>query len=317
MRRWPLRVFAALLLVAALAHAAVSFVFARVLDHTLTVGTLAAAFAGPPPQDPFALGFRGDPQAALGLLFERVTIGTPLGPAPAWLVPASGGPPGLGAIFVHGIAGAREDGYRHLSALHAAGIPTLLITYRNDPDAPPTPDNRYRFGLTEWEDLDAAMRWMAGRGHGRIVLAAESMGGAIAARFLARSAEAGRVVALVLDSPALDAPAVAGNLAAALGIPAPWLFVPTALWLLALRGGPDLAEAVGLDTVAGFAGPLFLAQGTGDRLVPATIADALLARRLGITTHLRTGADHLQSWHAAPELYRAELRAFLARLPAP
>lgn len=314
---WRLRAGAALLLLAALGHAAVSFVFARVLDRTLTVGTLAAVFTGPPPEDPFALGFRGDPQAALGLAFETVTIGTPLGPAPGWLVPASGGPPGVGAIYVHGIAGARQDGYRHLSVLHAAGIPTLLITYRNDPDAPPTPDNRYRFGLTEWEDLDAAMRWMAGRGHGRIVLAAESMGGAIAAQFLARSTEAGRVVALVLDSPALDGPAVAANLAAALGVPAPWLFVPTALRLLALRGGPDLAEAVGLDAVARFPGPLFLAQGTADRLVPAPIADALLARRLGVTTHLRTTADHLQSWHAAPELYRAELRAFLARLPAP
>ena len=317
MRLWPLRVLAALLLLAAVAHASVSLVLARVLDRTLTVGTLAAIFAGLPPQDPFALGFRGDPQAALGLAFETATIATQLGPAPAWLVPAAGGPPGLGAIYVHGIAGAREDGYRHLSVLHAAGIPTLLVTYRNDPDAPPTPDNRYRFGLAEWEDLDAAMRWMAGRGHSRIVLAAESMGGAIAAQFLARSAEAGRVVALVLDSPALDGPAVVGNLSAALGIPAPSLFAPTAMRLLALQGGPDLAEAAGLDTVAGFAGPLFLAQGTGDRLVPAAIADALLARRLGVTTHLRTDADHLQSWHAAPNLYRAELRAFLARLAVP
>jgi pimeloyl-ACP methyl ester carboxylesterase len=314
---WMLRAGAAVLLLAALAHASVSLVLARVLDRTLTVGTLAAVFAGPPPQDPFALGFRGDPQAALGLPFETVTIATPLGPAPAWLVPAAGGPPGLGAIYVHGIAGAREDGYRHLSVLHAAGIPTLLITYRNDPDAPGTPDTRYRFGLTEWEDLEAAMRWMEGRGHARIVLAAESMGGAIAARFLARSPEAGRVAALVLDSPALDGPAVAVNLAAGLGVPAPWLFLPTAMRVLALQGGPDLAEAVGLDTVAGFAGPLFLAQGTGDRLVPAAIADALLARRLGVTTHVRTTADHLQSWQAAPDIYRAELRAFLARLPGP
>ncbi len=315
MRLWPLRALAALILLAGLGHAAGSVLLARVVDRTLTVGTMAAIFAGPPPEDPFALGFRGDPRTALGLAFEDATVETPLGPAPAWFVPAAGGPPGLGAITVHGIAGAREDGYRHLSVLHPAGIPTLLITYRNDPGAPASPDGRYHFGLSEWQDVEAAIAWMAARGHGRIVLAAESMGGAIAAQLLARSAAAGRIAALVLDSPALDAPLVVANLAEALGFPAPALIVPAALALLAQQGGPELSRAVAFDPVAGFPGPLFLAQGTADRLVPPAIADALLARRQGVTVHLRTMADHLQSWHAAPEAYRSELRAFLARVP--
>lgn len=107
---WMLRVGRAVLLLPAIGHASVSFVLARVLDRTLTVGTLAVLFEGAPRQDPFALGVRGDPQSALGLAFETVTIETPLGLAPAWLVPASGGPTGLGANYVDGIASARKDG---------------------------------------------------------------------------------------------------------------------------------------------------------------------------------------------------------------
>ena len=63
------------------------------------------------PTDPFALGYRGDPTEALGLPFTTVTLETPLGPTEAWLVPAAGTEAGR-AVDVHGIAGAREDGYR-------------------------------------------------------------------------------------------------------------------------------------------------------------------------------------------------------------
>jgi hypothetical protein len=74
--------------------------------------------------------------AALSLPFQTVSLETPLGTAEAWLVPAAGVEAGR-AIYVHGIAGAREDGYRALSILHEAGWSVLLITYRNDPAPPP------------------------------------------------------------------------------------------------------------------------------------------------------------------------------------
>lgn len=280
----------------------------------LMVGNIAGLVApASPVADPMVLGFRGDPQAALGLDFETVTVTTPLGPAPAWYVP--GARTDIAAIYVHGVAGAREDGYRHLAMLADAGIATLLIGYRNDPDAPAAPGGRYAMGTTEWADLEAAVAEMTARGHDRLLLVGESMGGAIVGQFLMRSPLAGHAVAIALDAPALDFHAVLAHLAAARHLPAPGVVAWAALRLLDARGPDRLREAVATDAVAGFQGPLFLAHGAGDRIVPVAISERLLARRDLATHHLRTGADHLQSWHADPAAYRAAFTGFLAALP--
>ena len=155
------------------------------------------------------MGYRGDPEQAFGLPFQSVSVDTPGGPAPAWLIPpaANAAPDGSAAIFVHGIGGAREDGYPYLRALHEAGLPVLLITYRNDPEAPRAPDGLRLFGLTEWEDLDAAALWLQARGARKIVLVGASMGGGIVGQFLAplgRHREQGPRPALDID-PAVGA----------------------------------------------------------------------------------------------------------------
>lgn len=311
--RWAKRALILLLVLALAYPVAGGYVLWRVASGILTVGPLAEALgAAPRPEEPLALGYRGDPEAALGLPYREVGIGTPLGPAPAWYVP---GERALGAVYVHGIAGAREDGYRALSMLAEAGIPTLLITYRNDPGAPADPSGAYAFGLTEWRDLAAAVGWMAAQGHDRLILVAESMGGGIAGQFLARSDLAENVVALALDAPALDVRGVLVHVAAAIGLPLPALVAPAGeLWLAAL-GPVDLRAARVVDAVAAFEGPLFLAHGTGDRIVPAAISDAVAARRQGPTVTVRTGADHLLSYAEDPAAYRAAFAEFLARVP--
>jgi hypothetical protein len=307
---WAKRIAILLLLVALAWPVVGGFVLWRVAAGILTVGPLAEALAGAPsPEDPLALGYRGDPAGALGLPFDTVAIRTPLGAAPAWFVP---GEAATGAIFVHGIAGAREDGYRALSILGDAGIPTLLITYRNDPGAPSDPSGAYAFGLAEWRDLEAAVRWMDARGHDEIVLVAESMGGGIAGQFLARSGLSGNVVALALDAPALDARAVLRHVAHGADLPLPRAVAPVAELWLALLGPVDLRGARVIDVVAGFEGPLFLAHGTADRVVPVGIYDTVLARREGPTVSLRTDGDHLMSHAEDPVAYRAAFERFLA-----
>lgn len=309
MLSWVWRGIIVLALAAILYVPVASLLTAGLIGWLVTAGNVD--WNGPVQSDPFALGYRGDPRQAFGLPFETVGIPMELGDSPAWLVPAAGAAPGLLAIYVHGIGGLRENGYRQLSVLHEAGLPVLLPTYRNDAGAPQAPNRIYGFGLNEWRDLDLAVTWAGAQGYDRIVLVADSMGGGIAGQFLMHSSQAGRVVAMALDAPALDFPAVAAARVAAHGLPLAETIGEIGSWLASLALGADLTGAVSRAAVAAFPGPLFLVHGSADRLVPVSISDELVAERAGPTTYVRTGADHLLSWQENPERYREEMLDFL------
>ena len=292
------------------------YFLAHTLAGILRTGPIAAVLAtAEPPTDPLTLGYKGDPMAAFALPFQTVQVETPLGPADAWLVPAAGPEAGR-AIYVHGIAGAREDGYRHLSLLHEARWSVLLITYRNDPDGPADPSGRYGFGLSEWPDLEAAVAYMAPEDSSPgVLVVAESMGGAIVGQFLAQSPLASRVKALALDSPGLSYKAVVGHLGSQSDKPLSAALAWTAAKLLPWQTGLDLDRAEVGDVVAAFPGPLFVAHGSADRIVPIGPSQALAAARHDTTVTLWTAADHLGSYAEDPAAYRTAFLEFLSRIP--
>lgn len=289
-----------------LAHAAIGL---------LKVGPIAASLAtAAPPDDPLALGYRGNPAEALGLPYETLTLETPLGPAEAWLVSSAGAETGW-AIYVHGIAGAREDGYRALSLLHEAGWTVLLMTYRNDPGAPATPDGSYGFGLTEWPDLEAAVERLAPDvTDPGLLIVAESMGAAVLGQFLAQSPLAKEVQAVALDSPALSFAAVIDHLSAQSGRPRSGAIAWTARQILPFMSPLPLSRAEVATTFQGFGGPMFIAHGSGDRIVPIGPSQTLAASRSAPTVTLWTGADHLGSFAEDPAAYRSAFADFLDRL---
>lgn len=307
---------AVLVAVSALGYIGISGYFlAHAAASILKVGSLAAALANAePPTDPLALGYRGDPMVALSLPFQTVSLDTPLGAAEAWLVPAPGKEAGR-AIYVHGIAGAREDGYRALSILHEAGWSVLLISYRNDADAPASPDGAYGFGLTEWPDLEAAVAKMAPTdADPKLLVVADSMGGAILGQFLTQSPLSNRVQAAALDSPATSFGAVIDHLAAQGGKPLPQLMAWTAKQILPFKISLPFAQAEVAPIYQTFPGPLFLAQGSTDRIVPIGPSQALAAARTAPTVTLWTGADHLGSYAEDPAAYKTAFQDFLTRL---
>lgn len=295
--------------------AATGYFLAKAATDLLKVGNISSLLAtATPPEDPMALGYRGNPMVALSLPFQVVTIDTALGPAEAWEVPATGVERGR-AIYVHGIAGAREDGYRHLSLLHEAGWSVLLITYRNDASAPAGPESRYGFGLLEWPDLEAAVaRFSPGPDGPGLLIVAESMGGAILGQFLAQSALADRVAAVALDSPGLSFRAVIGHLAAQGGKPLPGAMAWAAGLLLPYLSDLPLGRAEVLEVFLAFPGPIFIAHGSADRIVPIGPSQDLAARRPETTTAVWTDADHLGSFGVDPAGYSAAFAAFLRSL---
>jgi uncharacterized protein len=310
--------FALIVGLAAVAYVGTTGYFlARALAGILDVGAAQSAeLRAEPPSDPLTPGYRGNPMLALSLPFEIVAIETPLGPVDAWLVPAAGTEVGR-AIYVHGIAGAREDGYRHLSMLHEAGWSVLLIGYRNDADAPADPQGLYGLGLLEWPDLEAAVaQFSPGPDGPGLLIVAESMGGAILGQFLSQSALAGRVSAVALDSPALSFSAIVAHLANRGSAPFAGLTGAVAVRVAPRLTGLPLAKAEVAEVYAAFPGPLFLAHGAGDRLVPLPPSQAMAAGRTAPTTTLWTGADHLGSYAEDPAAYRAAFAEFLKQIGA-
>jgi pimeloyl-ACP methyl ester carboxylesterase len=253
--------------------------------------------------------YSGDPQEALGLPFRTVQIPDELGPMPAWLIPASGR---TWAIVVHGINSDRQAGLRIAPTLHRAGLPSLLIGYREDLGAPASPDGFHHMGLTEWRDLQAAARYALAHGARRLVLVGYSMGGAIVAQFMEHSPLAPRVAGLVLDAPALDWKATLEFHAEEMGLPG-FLATPVE-WAVGARIDADWSSLDAIAHPQDFQLPVLLFHGTEDSIVPIATSDELAAELpRWVTYHRVPKAEHTESWNVDPRLYERRLRAFLHR----
>ena len=102
-----------------------------------------------------------DPMEAFAIEFEDVRVPGNLGVNPAWYVDAASD---TWVVIVHGEGlDERAQALRVMPALVDGGYPTLVITYRND-GAAPDDGGYYRWGLSEWQDIDAAMTFGRNRG---------------------------------------------------------------------------------------------------------------------------------------------------------
>ena len=144
-----------------------------------------------------------------GLAYSKVETATPLGPAPAWLVPGDGDTArkdhtGTWTVMVHGRGAQRPECIRGARVAHQLGLHSLILSYRNDGEAPSTEDHKYGLGFTEWEDVQAGIEYALGHGARDVVLFGWSMGGAIVLRCAELTRHRDRIRALVLTGPVVD-----------------------------------------------------------------------------------------------------------------
>lgn len=255
-----------------------------------------------------------DPRVGLGLDFREATWVSPVGPLRGAVATGDGS---AWAVFIHGKRPARPAPLPHaypiLSVVREFGLPCLDVPYRNDPGAPPTEDGLHWYGLKEWEDLDAAVRWALGQGAERLLLVGYSMGGAIALSFLDRSPLAGRVAGVILDAPVLDLRRVIEFGIRQRGIP-PALIRP-GLWLLGRQLGAEWSEFDHLRNAGELRCPILLFHGEDDPTVPIDASDDLARLRPDLVTYVRTpDAAHAQAWNVDPVGYEAAVRAFIGGL---
>jgi alpha-beta hydrolase superfamily lysophospholipase len=254
--------------------------------------------------------FPGDPRRALGLEYEEIRVPAKIGDLPAWYVEGRGD---VWAILVHGRTARRTEALRALKTVSDAGMPALVVSYRNDGEVPTDPSGRYQFGLTEWEDLEAAVKYALGKGARSVVLIGYSMGGAIVANFMYESKVSDEVAGVVLDSPMLDFGQTVDLAARERNLPQ--VVASAAKRLATWRYGVDWAALNYLARVEELEPPVLLFHGDRDRTVPVTVSDRFARERRDIVTYVRVpGAEHVASWNVDPARYEKALLEFLQKV---
>lgn len=285
---------------------------------------------------------------ALGVPFSDVVVATTVGPAPAWLIPtpptrtttaaatttaaiatatpatpeSTAIPGGPWVIQVHGRGVRRSEPLRAVEVFRDAGYTSLVISWRNDGDAPRSEDGRYALGGTEWLDVDAALGFALAHGATEIVLMGWSMGGAMVLQAATRSPHAAVISGIVLESPVVDwAPTI---LHQARLMHVPRIVRRGVLGMLAAPGWHRLAgtsapiDFVALDFVTRadeLDVPVLILHSDDDGFVPTTASRELAEARPDLVTYQPWRvARHTKLWNYDPERFTAEIGSWLRTL---
>ncbi|MCT2089904.1 alpha/beta fold hydrolase [Micrococcus terreus] len=269
-----------------------------------------------------------DPRAA-GYETEDVKIPVENGSAPAWLVrpePLREGSrrrPGEGAwaVMVHGRGTKRTEGIRAVSTARSLGMTSLMISYRNDGDAPAAPDGRYGLGTTEWQDVEAAVAYALDQGATEVVLFGWSMGGAVCLQLVDRSELAATAVAaMVLDGPVINwidvlaHQAKANRLPEASGKLGQWLMSNKAgRWATGLAAPVDLKAMNWVARAEQLRVPTLILHSEDDDFVPLGPSVELAAKAPQLVSFVRfRQARHTREWNVDPEKWHRAVSIWLS-----
>lgn len=253
----------------------------------------------------------------LGLPVEEVNVATEHGPAPAWVLGEQTG--ATWSVHIHGRATTRREVLRGIRPFAERGIPSIALSYRNDGEAPRSKDGRYRLGLDEWEDVDAAIDLAVSRGAERIVVFGWSMGGAIALKLARKSRHRRRIAALVLDSPVARWEPTLRLQTGALGLPEALVHSATRILesqFMRLRGSEALrfGDVDAVRHAGAYVTPMLLLHSEDDGYVPPDASRELAQARPDLVEYIEwKDALHTKLWNFDPERYEREIGGFLDR----
>lgn len=261
----------------------------------------------------------------VGLPYQDVEIPVDNGVAPAWRFDPSAGvaTPGAWAIHIHGMGGKRAGTLRGIPVAGRLGMTSLVVSFRNDGDAPPSYDGRYNLGQGEWRDVEAGINYAISNGAERIVLFGWSLGAAIALQAAALSPNSSRVAGMVLDAPVFDWRTTLAANAKAAGLPRPLVhFGFIILRSKALRWVTGLAEPICLDSLDWLARaselkkPILVLHGAKDDTTPFEASRKAASLRPDLIKLVEFEAQgHSLEWNVDAEKWEQSVEDWFHSLP--
>ncbi len=261
---------------------------------------------------------------ALGLPYVSMTVRSAGLDLPAWFIPARDGAPGPGLVLVHGWESARDRTLPMAVFLHAVGYHCLTFDVRGHGANPPEelPLSAGEFGLDTLAALDTLLARPEVTAGGVV---GHSMGGIGA--ILAAAADP-RTAVLVASSTPADPYRLTRQTFRLAHLPIPDPIAYPLAWLTTrvyLRPrGHVVRDVSASDAIAQYRGPVLLAHGDQDSVVPPAHMDRLAAAvrtargadlagrdAAPVETHLVPGGQH--SWLYESPGYRRAVASFIAR----
>ena len=254
--------------------------------------------------------YESDPETSLGLDYEEIKFDSELGELDAWVVPQKSD---NWAIFIHGHRSNRRESLRLTSLFHKLGYNQMLMNYRNDEGAPVDKGGYHMFGLTEWKDLESAIRYTLNRGAKDINLVGHSMGGAIVLKFLLESRLSDQISKIILESPALDLNRIISAKAANLPFPASTFLLPVKKMVSRIVGF-NWSELNYLENTNKYNVPILLIHSETDDTVPVILSDEFAISRPDIIEYVRLhNAPHAAAWNFHRNQIEKSIESFLVR----
>jgi alpha-beta hydrolase superfamily lysophospholipase len=249
--------------------------------------------------------------------FETVELMTELGPAPAWYFPPRNTATDW-VVHVHGIRVTRLSPLRGVAALLDADVHSLVISYRGDTEGPDQPRRRSSLGLSEWQDIEPAIRYARDHGAERIFLMGWSMGAGMALLAAERSIQREYIDGLILVAPVTDWRTAIVHGARSAGVPG-WLgrLVIAALSreigsrLLGAGGSIDFDSLDWTAAAGRLTKPTLVLHSAGDDEIPFDLSLRFVEAQAAAELVQLPDALHTLEWNRSPEAFSTAALAWL------
>lgn len=246
--------------------------------------------------------------------FEEVSYTSTLGAFDAWYMPASST---TWVIHVHGLNATPAEPASLFADIQTAGYPQLSVTYRNDENQPEDPSGIFQYGVTEWEEMFAAVEYAQANGATQIVFAGYSTGASHVLSYVFRH-NFDEIVGVIMDSGNIDFGTTLDYQASLEDLPVLGLQVPiTMAWVAkfftSLRVDVNWKSIDYVDKAErSLRVPVLAFHGEEDMTVPIETSIELAEENPDLVTLIQVpDAGHVDSFNVAYDTYIAEVLAFL------